>query len=197
MVPEPPIDDEVDLRDFQFMPLDVVRLWDSDLAGSDITGDEFRAAVLLWCKAWHQVPAGSLPDDDKQLARYAGFGRRDIDGWLEVREGALHGFEKCSDGRLYHPEICARAQAAWETKQKRRARTEDWGSKRQTVFERDNYTCQYCKSTDGPLHCDHIIPVSRGGTGDLSNLTTACEACNRSKGNKTPDEWRAVRDGAH
>lgn len=32
------------------------RLRDSDIA-TKAKGDEFRCAVLLWCAAWHQVPA--------------------------------------------------------------------------------------------------------------------------------------------
>jgi hypothetical protein len=46
----PPIPSDVDLRDFPFMPLDVLRLRDSDLA-TLTTGEEFKAAVLLWCAA--------------------------------------------------------------------------------------------------------------------------------------------------
>ena len=73
-LPEPLVSAEVDLRDFAFMPLDVQRLRDSDLA-SDETPEACWAAVLLWCASWHQVPAASLPDDDKALAQYAGYGR--------------------------------------------------------------------------------------------------------------------------
>ena len=50
------------------MQLDVVRLRDSDLA-SIADAEVFRAAVLSWCVAWHQVPAASLPDDDVALSR--------------------------------------------------------------------------------------------------------------------------------
>lgn len=102
-MPDPFVPADLDLRDFHTMPLDVVRLRDSDLSVT-ATGEEFRAAILLWCAAWHQVPASSLPDDDRLLARFAGFGR-DLKGWKAVREAALHGFIKCSDGRLYHPVI--------------------------------------------------------------------------------------------
>ena len=114
-LPNPPVYPDLDLRTMPFMPLDVVTLRDSDIAAL-ATGDEFRAAVLLWCAAWHQVPASSLPADDANLARYAGYGR-DIKGWLKVKEGALRGFIECSDGRLYHPVI---AEKATETDSKRR-----------------------------------------------------------------------------
>lgn len=115
---EPLVPAEVDLRDFGFMPLDVLRLRDSDLMAL-ATGDEFKAAVSLWCVAWHQVPAASLPDDDRLLARYSGAGSN----WRKVREGALRGFVKCSDGRLYHATIAEKAREAWQSKLAQRART--------------------------------------------------------------------------
>jgi hypothetical protein len=108
--PKPLVPFEIDLRDFPYMPLDVVRLRDSELAVV-LSGEEFRSAVLLWCACWHQVPASSLPDDDRLLASLAGFGR-DLKGWKAVRQAALRGFKVCSDGRLYHPVIAEKAQKA-------------------------------------------------------------------------------------
>jgi hypothetical protein len=64
-----------------------------------------------------------------------------------------------------------------------------WAKLRSSVFRRDNFTCTYCTERGGRLECDHIIPVSRGGTEALENLTTACFACNRSKRAKTIQEW--------
>ncbi len=105
---------DVDLADFAFMPLDVRRLRDSRIS-SVVTGEEFRCAVLLWCAAWHQKPAASLPDDDVELAQLAGFGRA-IGEWKVVREGALYGWIKCSDGRLYHSVVAEKAMEAWTEK---------------------------------------------------------------------------------
>lgn len=113
-----PID--LDLRDFPFMPLDVLRLRDSDLTTLS-NGDEFKAAVLLWCAAWHQVPAGSVPDDDRWLARHSG--AQSPATWRKVKAGALRGFSKGSDGRLYHPVVCEKALTAWAGKQEQRIRT--------------------------------------------------------------------------
>jgi hypothetical protein len=112
--PPPLVPAEVDLRDFHYMPLDVVRLRDSDLAARS-TGEEFRAAVMLWCAAWHQRPAASLPDDDVILANLAGYGRA-VDAWLGVKDGALRNWKKCSDGRLYHPTVAEKANEAWGQK---------------------------------------------------------------------------------
>jgi hypothetical protein len=116
---DPLVSDNIDLRDFAYMPLDVVRLRDSELA-TTATGDGFMAAVLLWCACWHQVPASSLPSDDRVLAKLAGYGR-DVEGWLKIKEDALRGFVMCTDGRFYHPVI---ADKALEAAGKRRSQTE-------------------------------------------------------------------------
>ena len=121
-LPAPLTPTDCDLRDFAFMPLDVVRLRDSDLAVV-AEADEFRCAVLLWCASWHQVPAGSLPDDDKVLAQYAGYGRV-VKEWQKVRAGAMRGWVKCSDGRLYHAVVAEKAKEAWLAKLRQRLKTE-------------------------------------------------------------------------
>lgn len=118
---EPLTAPEIDLREFPYMPLDVVRLRDSDISVLS-SGDEFRAAVLLWCASWHQVPAASLPNDDRLLANLAGYGR-DLAGWQAIRDGALRGFILCCDGRLYHPVIAEKAVDAWAKKKGQTSRT--------------------------------------------------------------------------
>lgn len=51
-------------------------------------------------------------------------------------------------------------------------------------MKRDRFQCTYCGApgTDAELEIDHIIAVARGGSHHISNLTTACRACNSSKG---------------
>lgn len=120
--PMPLTPPDCDLRDFAFMPLDVLRLRDSDLAVK-ADGEAFRCAVLLWCASWHQVPAASLPDDDDVLAQLAGFGRVTKE-WLRHRDGALRGWVKCGDGRLYHPVVAEKAVEAWRAKMVQRWKTE-------------------------------------------------------------------------
>jgi hypothetical protein len=64
-----------------------------------------------------------------------------------------------------------------------------WIVTRQRIFNRDAFTCQYCGAVGGKLECDHIVPVSRGGSHGDENLATACFTCNRSKRAKTVEEW--------
>jgi hypothetical protein len=110
---------EVDLAEFAFMPLDVRRLRDSRLVVS-VSGDGFVAWMLLVCASWHQKPAASLPDDDRELANLAGFGRA-IKEWKRLREQALYGWLRCTDGRLYHPIVAEKALEAWGRRQSYRS----------------------------------------------------------------------------
>ena len=75
---------------------------------------------------------------------------------------------------------------------------------RQSVFERDNFTCQYCgldasKNFDvwwhANLNIDHVQPKAHGGPDDETNLVVACRACNLYKGSVpcgSLDEARAI-----
>ncbi|KWH25831.1 hypothetical protein WL99_22290 [Burkholderia cepacia] len=107
-LPEPLTPADCDLRGHPWMALDVARVIDSDLFGLS-TGDEFKTAFRLWAKSWHQVPAASLPDDDRLLAHLAGLA---LVKWKRVRAMALRGWIQCSDGRLYHPVIAEKALEA-------------------------------------------------------------------------------------
>ena len=69
--------------------------------------------------------------------------------------------------------------AAWE---------KEWRSK-------ESAECAYCHQSFPPSDCDtdHVIPLTRGGAHELSNLAIACWWCNRSKHNRTLEEWLAVK----
>lgn len=109
-LPEPLSPPDCDLRDFRWMKLDLVALFNSSF-NAMVDDTAWRAGVTLWGKAWHQVPAGSLPDGDAELCSLAGFGR-DLKTWKKIRAGALYGFIKCADGRLYHSYLCKMANDA-------------------------------------------------------------------------------------
>jgi 5-methylcytosine-specific restriction enzyme A len=51
------------------------------------------------------------------------------------------------------------------------------------VFDRDRNACCLCGTTEN-LTIDHIIPLAKGGTNDLSNFQTLCRQCNSRKGDR-------------
>lgn len=58
---------------------------------------------------------------------------------------------------------------------------------RSEVLKRDKYRCQHCGASakgGASLHVDHIIPESKGGKTNLSNLQVLCADCNLGKSNK-------------
>lgn len=51
---------------------------------------------------------------------------------------------------------------------------------------RQNRKCAYCGERGDTK--DHVVPKSRGGSDDPSNLVWACRSCNSRKGARTPEE---------
>ncbi|HJO87437.1 MAG TPA: HNH endonuclease [Rhodospirillales bacterium] len=58
------------------------------------------------------------------------------------------------------------------------------------VFLRDRFSCQYCSDPfpTQDLTFDHVVPRSRGGRTEWTNVVTACGICNLKKGNKSIKE---------
>lgn len=56
------------------------------------------------------------------------------------------------------------------------------------VREAARHRCGYCLSPQrlvmARLEIEHVIPLSRGGTDDESNLWLSCPLCNRAKGDR-------------
>jgi len=54
------------------------------------------------------------------------------------------------------------------------------------VIERDGMICCYCDTvlTLETLTLDHIVPDSKRGTFNSTNLTVSCKTCNNNRGNK-------------
>jgi hypothetical protein len=60
---------------------------------------------------------------------------------------------------------------------------------REYLLEKWGRACAYCGATNIPLEIEHIVPKSRGGSNRVSNLTLACEPCNRRKNTQTATEF--------
>ncbi len=112
--------------------------------------------------------------------------------------------------RAANPEKHRANTAAWRTKFPEKARAQVHRRKaRKRNAPGESYTpahyqaalaviwkheCAYCRATDRPLHIEHVVPLSRGGSNELANLVPACGKCNLSKGTKLLAEWRG---GSH
>lgn len=61
---------------------------------------------------------------------------------------------------------------------------------RQSIFQRDNFKCQYCgkQFKKDKLEIEHVIPKCHGGRSLWDNVVSACGPCNDKKGGRTPEQ---------
>ena len=56
------------------------------------------------------------------------------------------------------------------------------------VRERAGGRCEYCRMHQslqgGTFHIEHVVPLSRGGDSELTNLALACPGCNLHKSDR-------------
>lgn len=64
------------------------------------------------------------------------------------------------------------------------------GLTKHRLFARDRHVCAYCGGpfAESELTVEHILPVSRGGRHEWTNVVTACRSCNTRKGSRRPEE---------
>lgn len=74
--------------------------WRVTTAGMQI--EEKGAYIELLHLAWHQEPAGTLPDDDRQLARMAGV---TPEQWAEIAPIVRQQFTKHPQKRIASPKL--------------------------------------------------------------------------------------------
>jgi len=61
------------------------------------------------------------------------------------------------------------------------------------MVEDQRHLCAYCETPlCGGFHVDHMVPLSRGGGNDWTNLAVTCESCNCRKHIKTTEEFMEV-----
>lgn len=95
-----------------------------------------------------------------------------------------------------------RARRARRTRSARRPRNGRSGGSPRTlprrqrvaIAKRDGWRCHYCGADlkqEGEWHIDHLVPVSRGGSNEPTNLAAACVLDNLRKGDMTETEYCA------
>jgi len=111
-----------------------------------------------------------------------------IDGKAEIVEADDGRLVRSARLSLPHPAVIRLVRFVHVPRKFRRQVTNTF------LFARDHYMCQFCARGERELgfrECltrDHIVPLSRGGTNDWSNVVTACSTCNTRKGNRLPEE---------
>jgi 5-methylcytosine-specific restriction protein A len=60
-------------------------------------------------------------------------------------------------------------------------KSEEYARNRRLKFDRSGGRCELCKveCQPGDWQCDHVVPLSKGGTNDLSNLRILCTSCHQ------------------
>lgn len=68
-------------------------------------------------------------------------------------------------------------------------------SARRLIYQKSNGHCWYCGiyvEDCKKIQVDHFVPHSKGGTHDLSNLVPACESCNKTKRDRSLEQFRSI-----
>jgi 5-methylcytosine-specific restriction endonuclease McrA len=111
-----------------------------------------------------------------------------IEGKAEIVEAEGHDLVRSERLALPRPAIIRLVRFVHVPRRFRRQVTNTF------LFARDDYRCQYCHRTQADLRhreCltrDHLVPMSRGGGNEWTNVVTACSSCNTRKGNHLPGE---------
>ena len=183
-LPPPLVPAEVDLRDMDGFMLNVERLLASEL-WAVATGEEFKAAVGLWTRAWKQLPAASLPDDDRILAAFAGIA---VSRWKRVKGVAMRGFVLCSDGRFYHHVLAEDAIRAWGRKESFRERGRRGNERRWSGHSSSDESTGRAPSGKGP----------KGGAGDNhGDEPKSGKATAQGSHKQSPKDRCGIAEGSH
>jgi 5-methylcytosine-specific restriction endonuclease McrA len=59
------------------------------------------------------------------------------------------------------------------------------------LLQKHNYKCVYCDCTNKPLQIEHILAKANRGSDNLTNLTLACNDCNKVKGVRYIEDFLA------
>ncbi|MQW35051.1 DUF1376 domain-containing protein [Sinorhizobium meliloti] len=190
--------DHLDVRCFPYMPLQIEQLRKSKTWLRCRRRPELGFHLMnLWMRAWHEVPAGSIEDDDDILADAA---MCPPEKWEELRDILLEGWER-RDGRVYHrtvTDLATEAVTKLRGNQKRTeaARRAAEARRQSTVPAPDTHVVT--ESVTDPVTeavTETVtVPEGKGREGKLKEEPTGSS---KKRGSRLspdwslPDEWRA------
>lgn len=132
-----------------------------------------REKVNAACREWYKENREKRREYDKQYRN----------NHREQRSEKYRQWAKANPDKVY------------ENTRRRRARKMGAGgshTRREVLckLESQKGLCWWCgKKVGNSYHADHLIPLARGGSDDISNIVIACPKCNLSKKDKLPYEW--------
>lgn len=99
--------------------------------------------------------------------------------------------KECSKKRPYLKSATHKAQRFLYKERNREARKLPGAAttKEITSLLSNAHTCDYCGCELTKKSIDHIIPLSKGGTHELTNLSVCCPRCNSSKRATDVNDW--------
>lgn len=136
-------------------------------------------------KAWRQA------NRDKTREYNRRFRRKDPEHYLELlrahyARNSQRRLASSKAWRLRNPDRNASLSAAYRARALQAPGSHTFAEWRR-LLERYGHKCVYCGRTDVPLTRDHIVPLSAGGSNDISNIVPACLRCNQTKGGRALD----------
>lgn len=158
--------------------------------------NEARALMAAWYAAHpgyerqkSQQWRDANPERSRELALlsyYRNYAKRKA--LREQRRDLLR--ERAKAWRLAHLEQDA-AKSRRRFARKRGAAGSHTLAQFRALCEQNGWLCTYCSCllTTRTVTEDHMVPITRGGSDDISNITLACTSCNSRKYTRTYDEF--------
>lgn len=140
----------------------------------------YAIQVVDWKKAVSLLYQGLANALDDNYASY------DFETWAEISKAmkdSPNGFARSPKYTIAVPDIIVLTK--FDRLPKREVKFT-----RRNIYQHYNYKCGYCglKFDTRDLNLDHIIPRSKGGKTDWTNIVTSCIKCNSRKMDRTPEE---------
>jgi 5-methylcytosine-specific restriction endonuclease McrA len=140
----------------------------------------YAVQITSWQKALTMVYLNHASVVDQDYHTYS------FDDWRNISQMMRDhpaGFISTPQFKIAIPEVIA-------LKAYDRLPTSEVKFTRRNIYEHYGYTCCYCgkKFPSSELNLEHVIPKSRGGKTNWSNIVTACIPCNSKKADRLPVE---------
>lgn len=174
-----------------------------DYLASELTPYELSMYLYLFRHSWLEKSLGEIRIGKRTIASgHAKSNRGTITSFKQVsdilknleKKGCIIVGDATREGTSYNVVLPANIPVVAKKLQPEPTKeNEDYFTlpdKRREIFDRDNWTCQYCgdKLSDSNATIDHFIPQHKGGNNSKENLRACCFVCNSIKAGKTYEE---------